>query len=175
MRPDPLAYLSSELDSLKQQGLYRPLRVLDDEQKPSTTVDHHHVVNLSSNNYLGTDHASAAAGARARGHRAARRRLRIGSHDCRHHGDSHGAGATARGVQEDRGGGRLPERVHGERGHGVVDPDEGRRRHLRRTESREHHRRLSPEPCDDQGVPAQGRRRRPHNPEDPACQRSASC
>jgi glycine C-acetyltransferase len=53
MRLDPLSYLSSELDSLKQQGLYRPLRVLDDEQKPSTTVDHHHVINLSSNNYLG--------------------------------------------------------------------------------------------------------------------------
>jgi glycine C-acetyltransferase len=53
MRPDPLSYLSAELDSLKQQGLYRHLRVLDDEQKPSTTVDHRHVVNLSSNNYLG--------------------------------------------------------------------------------------------------------------------------
>jgi glycine C-acetyltransferase len=53
MRSDPLAFLSAELDSLKQQGLYRQLRVLEDEQKPSTTVDHHHVVNLSSNNYLG--------------------------------------------------------------------------------------------------------------------------
>jgi glycine C-acetyltransferase len=53
MRSDPLAFLSAELDSLKQQGLYRHLRVLDDEQKPSTSVDHHHVVNLSSNNYLG--------------------------------------------------------------------------------------------------------------------------
>jgi glycine C-acetyltransferase len=53
MRADPLAFLDSELDSLKQQGLYRRLRVLDDEQKPSTTVDHHRVVNLSSNNYLG--------------------------------------------------------------------------------------------------------------------------
>jgi glycine C-acetyltransferase len=53
MRADPLAFLNSELDSLKQQGLYRRLRVLDDEQKPSTTVDHHRVVNLSSNNYLG--------------------------------------------------------------------------------------------------------------------------
>jgi glycine C-acetyltransferase len=53
MRSDPLAFLSAELDSLKKQGLYRQLRVLDDEQKPSTTVDHHHVVNLSSNNYLG--------------------------------------------------------------------------------------------------------------------------
>jgi glycine C-acetyltransferase len=53
MRSDPLSYLSAEIDSLKQQGLYRHLRVLDDEQKPSTTVDHRHVVNLSSNNYLG--------------------------------------------------------------------------------------------------------------------------
>jgi len=53
MRPDPLSFLSVELDSLKQQGLYRHLRVLDDEQKPETSVDHHHVVNLSSNNYLG--------------------------------------------------------------------------------------------------------------------------
>src|SRR5437762_5262470 len=53
MRSDPLAYLTTELDSLKQQGLYRHLRVLDGEQKPSTSVDHHNVVNLSSNNYLG--------------------------------------------------------------------------------------------------------------------------
>ena len=53
MRSDPLSFLSAELDSLKQQGLYRQLRVLDDEQKPLTTVDHHQVINLSSNNYLG--------------------------------------------------------------------------------------------------------------------------
>jgi glycine C-acetyltransferase len=53
MRSDPLSYLSAELDSLKQQGLYRHLRVLDAEQKAETDVDHHHVVNLSSNNYLG--------------------------------------------------------------------------------------------------------------------------
>jgi glycine C-acetyltransferase len=52
-RPDPLAYLSTELDALKQQGLYRRLRVLEDAQKPSTTFDHRQVVNLSSNNYLG--------------------------------------------------------------------------------------------------------------------------
>jgi glycine C-acetyltransferase len=53
LRRDPLAYLTSELDSLKQQGLYRPLRVLEGEQKPTTTFDHRQVVNLSSNNYLG--------------------------------------------------------------------------------------------------------------------------
>src|SRR5215213_900767 len=53
MRSDPLAYLGSELDSLKQQGLYRQLRILEGEQKPATTFDHRQVVNLSSNNYLG--------------------------------------------------------------------------------------------------------------------------
>src|SRR5471032_1825878 len=53
MRRDPLEYLSTELDSLKQQGLFRHLRVLEGEQKPKTTFDHRQVVNLSSNNYLG--------------------------------------------------------------------------------------------------------------------------
>jgi glycine C-acetyltransferase len=53
MRTDPLAYLGLELDSLKQQNLYRRLRILEDEQKAHTTFDHRSVVNLSSNNYLG--------------------------------------------------------------------------------------------------------------------------
>ncbi|PYR39810.1 MAG: glycine C-acetyltransferase [Acidobacteria bacterium] len=53
MRHDPLGYLATELDSIKQQGLYRRLRILEGEQKPKTTVDHRQVVNLSSNNYLG--------------------------------------------------------------------------------------------------------------------------
>jgi glycine C-acetyltransferase len=53
MRTDPLAYLGEELDSLKKQNLYRPLRILDGEQKAHTTFDHRSVVNLSSNNYLG--------------------------------------------------------------------------------------------------------------------------
>ena len=53
MRPDPLAFLSEELDSLRTQGLYRVLRVLDDQQAARTRVDGKDVVNLSSNNYLG--------------------------------------------------------------------------------------------------------------------------
>ena len=53
MRADPLAYLGKEIDSLKQQNLFRRLRVLDEEQKARTTVDGRNVVNLSSNNYLG--------------------------------------------------------------------------------------------------------------------------
>ena len=52
-RPDPLAYLTAELESLQQQGLYRTLRVLDGEAQAHATYDHRSVVNLSSNNYLG--------------------------------------------------------------------------------------------------------------------------
>ena len=53
MRQDPLAFLSTELESLKQQGLYRKLRVLEGKPESHTTYDHKSVVNLSSNNYLG--------------------------------------------------------------------------------------------------------------------------
>jgi len=53
MRADPLEYLSAELASLHEQGLYRRLRVLDAEQRAHTSIDHRSVVNLSSNNYLG--------------------------------------------------------------------------------------------------------------------------
>ena len=53
MRTDPLAYLGRELDALKEQNLYRKLRILEDEQKAHTTFDDRSVVNLSSNNYLG--------------------------------------------------------------------------------------------------------------------------
>jgi glycine C-acetyltransferase len=52
-RRDPLRYLGDELDTLKTQGLYRHLRIVEDEQRAHTTVDGRSVVNLSSNNYLG--------------------------------------------------------------------------------------------------------------------------
>ena len=53
MRHDPLRYLADELGSLREQGLYRRLRILDGEQKARTSFDNRSVVNLSSNNYLG--------------------------------------------------------------------------------------------------------------------------
>jgi len=53
MRPDPLAFLSAELDNLKQQGLHRSLRVLQGRQQATSAFDGKTVVNLSSNNYLG--------------------------------------------------------------------------------------------------------------------------
>lgn len=53
MRPDPLAYLAAELDTLRRQGLYRPLRILQDRQQATSHFDGRKAVNLSSNNYLG--------------------------------------------------------------------------------------------------------------------------
>jgi glycine C-acetyltransferase len=53
MRSDPLGYLATELESLTREGLHRRLRVLEGEQAAETAVDGHHVINLSSNNYLG--------------------------------------------------------------------------------------------------------------------------
>jgi glycine C-acetyltransferase len=53
VRADPLDYLATELSALREQGLYRRLRVLDGEQKARASFDGRSVVNLSSNNYLG--------------------------------------------------------------------------------------------------------------------------
>jgi glycine C-acetyltransferase len=52
-RLDPLAFLARDLDALREQGLFRRLRVLDGRQQASATFDGKTVVNLSSNNYLG--------------------------------------------------------------------------------------------------------------------------
>ena len=53
MRQNPLAFLDTELDTLRSQGLHRSLRILEDRQQATTRFDHKSVVNLSSNNYLG--------------------------------------------------------------------------------------------------------------------------
>src|SRR5690349_496973 len=79
MRRDPLDYLSRELESLAQQGLYRHLRILDGEQSHTSTFDHRQVVNLSSNNYLGlTTHPKLREAALD-----ATRRLGVGSGSVR--------------------------------------------------------------------------------------------
>jgi glycine C-acetyltransferase len=62
MRSDPLAFLSTELDTLRRQGLYRSLRILEDKQQATSRFDGRTVVNLSSNNYLGlTTHPTLIA------------------------------------------------------------------------------------------------------------------
>ena len=46
-------YLKSELDALREKGIFNRPRVLETEQKATVTVDGHEVITLSSNNYLG--------------------------------------------------------------------------------------------------------------------------
>ena len=53
VRTDPLGYLADEIQQLRDQSLYRPLRVMDGPQAPRTTMDGRVVISLSSNNYLG--------------------------------------------------------------------------------------------------------------------------
>ena len=53
MTAKAMDFIDGVLASLKENGLYRQLRVLDGEQLPTARFDGRTVVNLSSNNYLG--------------------------------------------------------------------------------------------------------------------------
>src|SRR4051812_16367215 len=55
-RPDPLAFLADEIAELKAKHLYKPLNVMSSPQGPEIDVDGRHVINLSSNDYLGLTH-----------------------------------------------------------------------------------------------------------------------
>jgi glycine C-acetyltransferase len=48
-----MQFLADELNQLRRQGLFRPLRVLGSAQDTDVIVDGKRVLNLSSNNYLG--------------------------------------------------------------------------------------------------------------------------
>ena len=119
---DPLAFLSAEVEAAQGAGAVpAPARAR------RGTARRDHVRPPPGRQPLveqlpGSDDASAAARARARGHQTLRRRHRVGPHDRRHHEPPRGARGTARGVQADRGGGRVSERLHGQRRDGVVHP-----------------------------------------------------
>ncbi len=53
---DPLAYLAAEIETLREQRLYRPLRVMSSAQGPECIVDGRRVISLASNDYLGLTH-----------------------------------------------------------------------------------------------------------------------
>jgi glycine C-acetyltransferase len=55
-RPDPLAFLAGELDELRREQLFRPLRVMSSAQGPVVSVDGHRCISFSSNDYLGLTH-----------------------------------------------------------------------------------------------------------------------
>lgn len=56
MAIDPLGFLADEVAKLRDQHLYRGLRVLTSAQGPEIEVDGRRVVSLSSNDYLGLTH-----------------------------------------------------------------------------------------------------------------------
>src|SRR5690242_2519974 len=53
---NPLAFLDDELEDLRRQNLYRPLRVMSSAQGPLVEVDGRRLISLSSNDYLGLTH-----------------------------------------------------------------------------------------------------------------------
>lgn len=64
MAGDPLAFLETEIQNLKDQGMFFHVRVLEGEQGPVALIDGKRVVNLASNNYLGlTSHPRLRAAA----------------------------------------------------------------------------------------------------------------
>jgi len=48
-----LDFIQQEIDELKRQGVFRPLRVLGSPQGPRAVIDGKNVINMSSNDYLG--------------------------------------------------------------------------------------------------------------------------
>ena len=55
-RRDPLAHLAADVEALREQNLYRALRVMTSEQGPEVELDGRRVISLSSNDYLGLTH-----------------------------------------------------------------------------------------------------------------------
>ena len=158
MRADPLTFLSDELDSLKQQGLYRKLRVLEGEQGAHATFDHKSVVNLSSNNYLGlTTHPKLREAALD-----AVEQFGAGSGSVRtiagHDGHAHGARARLAAFKHVESVVVFQSGFAANAGTVAAILTKDDVDHLGRVESREHHRRLPFEPGADQSVSAQGRR-----------------
>ena len=48
-----LAHLEKSLADIKEQGLLKPERIIESPQQAAIQVQHHDVINLCANNYLG--------------------------------------------------------------------------------------------------------------------------
>lgn len=53
MREQFIDFLQTEIESLKNEGLYKSERVISSQQQAAVTVNHKEVINLCANNYLG--------------------------------------------------------------------------------------------------------------------------
>ena len=111
-RTDPLGFLADEIEELKRQNLYRPMRVLSSPQAAEVVVDGKELISLSSNNYLGlATHPklkeAAIAATRDFGTGSGR-----GADDRRQHDDPRAPRDRAGRVQAHRGGAHLPVGLH---------------------------------------------------------------
>ena len=174
MRTDPLAYLGVELQIAERAGPLSHTAHPRREQKARATFDHRRSSISASNNYLGlTTHPKLRERALA-AIEAVRRRVR--ARCARSPGRWTSTWSSSAGSPSSR----RPRRSWSFRAASPRTPAPSSAiltkddvDHLRRAESRQHHRRRAPEPRDDQGVSAQGRRRRARrsSSELPAAQR----
>ena len=169
MRTDPLAYLDEELNSLREQGLFRPLRVLDGEQARAR-IDRPSLGRQSLVEQLprSDDAPATSCSARSRrSRRSASARARCARSPARWQihmelerrlaafKQTEAAVVFQSGFTANAGTVSLAARP--------------RRRHrLRRAESRQHHRRRPLEPRHDQSVSAPRRRGRARDPGGPS-------
>ena len=137
--------LSAQTDELKATGLFKPERVLGSPQQPVVTLaDGRELINLCANNYLGlANHPAIREAAHGRD-RPLRLWHGLGALHLRHAGGAQGTRGAAERVPGR--GRRDPLFVVLRRERGPVRDVARRagRRHQRRAEPREHHRRHPP-------------------------------
>ncbi len=173
---NPLSFLSEQLEAWKKAGTYQRLRVLESPCEPVSRVDGREVINLASNNYLGlADHPKLveAAIAATKKYGAGSGAVRTISGTMSIHMELERRIAA---LQETGGLRGVPVGLRGQRGNGLGDSDARGSHHLRRAESRQHHRRLPAFEGEDPRLCASrhGRRRKDSRTIWPAS-RDASC
>ena len=155
---DPLGFVDAHVRDLRARGLFRPFQVLQTPQGPRIRIAGRELINMSSNDYLGlANHPAlreaAKAGADAWGSGAGRR-----AHHCRHAGRARGAGSRACRLEGRGSHPGLPVGLRGQPGHDSGLGGPRRRDPQRRTEPRQHHRRLPTQPGGNPPFRPRGRR-----------------
>ncbi len=137
--------LEAELDSIRDQGLYKTERIITTPQSSAIrTADGREVLNFCANNYLGlADHPDIIAAAKRRA-RHARLRPRLGALHLRHAGPAQGARGDDLEILRHRRHDPLHELLRRQRRPVRDDPQRRGRGHLRRAEPRLDHRRHPP-------------------------------
>ena len=143
---DPLAWIDDELQQLAAAGLRTNIRTLESPMDAWVTIERPAPAQFLRQQLPRPGQPPAPAPGSQRCHRPLRRRSRRRAHDRRHDLAPRRAGRTAGGLQARRSLHHPPKRLHGQPGHHPGAGRAGRRHLLRRTQPRQHHRCLPPEP-----------------------------